>query len=321
MDKSGERGDWMMSTPIKPNLFIPGFSKAGTTALISYLSQHKDIFASWRKEPHTLYTSNTFPLFASKGRFEDYILRYNSYLDLYSHTKDYLYRIDGSTSYTFYPDNAYKIKDFNKDAKVIICIREQRSRLVSSYLFTYPSHKVSNFNSWIDRYFINDVNTFLFYDKVKAYYDAFGDNLRIIDNNDLKSDPEYIMNSIFNFLNLEPIRVEVIYRNPSMITPYDNRLYRYGMFIAYAIVVELLNLSRRVRLEKIGRTFINNIRYKSSKSFIEKKAKSSNNKIFIDMIPEYIKEILDNDYKNTLKFAKDNNILLDASNQITYSRY
>jgi hypothetical protein len=306
---------------IKPNLFIPGFSKAGTTALISYLSQHKDIFVPWRKEPHTLYLNNSFPLFATKGRFEDHILDYNSYIKLYSNAKDYLYRVDGSTSYTFYSDNAYKIKEFNNDAKIIICIREQRPRLVSAYLFTYPNHKISNFNHWIDKYFINEINTFLFYDKVKTYYNVFGDNLRIIDNNDLKNEAQYIMDMIFNFLNLEPIKIDIVYRNPSMVTPYDNVLYRYLIFIAYPIVVELLNFSRVVGLEKLGRDIINNLRYKSSKGFIEKKAKSSNNKLFIDMIPNNIKDILDNDYNSTLKFAKDNNILLEAKNKTTYNRY
>jgi hypothetical protein len=302
---------------IKPNLFIPGFSKAGTTALISYLSQHKDIFVPWRKEPHTLSLVKELPSWF-RTRYKMGTLDYNSYIKLYSNAKDYLYRVDGSTSYTFYSDNAYKIKEFNNDAKIIICIREQRPRLVSAYLFTYPNHKISNFNHWIDKYFINEINTFLFYDKVKTYYNVFGDNLRIIDNNDLKNEAQYIMDMIFNFLNLEPIKIDIVYRNPSMVTPYDNVLYRYLIFIAYPIVVELLNFSRVVGLEKLGRDIINNLRYKSSKGFIEKKAKSSNNKLFIDMIPNNIKDILDNDYNSTLKFAKDNNILLEAKTKIKY---
>ena len=320
MEQSGKKFIGESTIMIKPNLFIPGFSKAGTTALISYLSQHKDIFAPWRKEPHTLSLAKELPSWF-RTRYKMGTLNYNSYLKLYSNTKDYLYRVDGSTSYTFYADNAYKIKEFNNDAKVIICIREQRSRLVSSYLFTYPNHKISNFNYWIDKYFINEINTFLFYDKVKTYYKVFGDNLRIIDNNDLKNEPQYVMDMIFNFLNLEPIKIDIVYRNPSMVTPYDNLLYRYLIFITREILVRILYMMRTLNVEHAFQTIINNLRYKSSKGFIEKKAKSSNNKLFIDMIPQNIKDILDDDYNSTLKFAKDNNILLEAKNKIFYNRY
>ncbi len=306
---------------IKPNLFIPGFAKAGTTALVSYLSQHKDIFVSWRKEPHTLYLYKSFPSWNSKGRFEDYILDYNSYLQLYSNAKDYRYRVDGSVTYTMYPENAYKIKELNSDAKVIICIREQKSRLVSTYLYTYTHHKVSNFNYWMDKYFINEIDTFLFYDKVKTYYNVFGDNLRIIDNNDLKNEPQYIMDLIFNFLNLEPIKVDIVYRNPTIVTPYDNILYKYSMFAAREILVRVLYIMRALNCEYAFWAIINAIRYNIGKGFIEKKAKASNNKLFIDMVPQNIKDILDRDYNTTLQFARDNNILLETKNKITYKRY
>jgi len=37
---------------IKPNFFIVGVSKAGTTSLHEYLAQHPDIFMSPFKEPN-----------------------------------------------------------------------------------------------------------------------------------------------------------------------------------------------------------------------------------------------------------------------------
>jgi len=36
----------------KPNLFIVGSPKCGTTSLVNYLTSHNDIFFSIPKEPH-----------------------------------------------------------------------------------------------------------------------------------------------------------------------------------------------------------------------------------------------------------------------------
>jgi hypothetical protein len=38
----------------KPNLFIVGAAKSGTTSLHNYLNQHPDIFMCNPKEPHYL---------------------------------------------------------------------------------------------------------------------------------------------------------------------------------------------------------------------------------------------------------------------------
>ena len=39
-------------SPTKPNLFIVGFAKCGTTALHEYLSTHPNVHPSFPKEPH-----------------------------------------------------------------------------------------------------------------------------------------------------------------------------------------------------------------------------------------------------------------------------
>ena len=39
-------------TLVKPNLFIPGAAKSGTSSLHNYLNKHPDIFMSESKEPH-----------------------------------------------------------------------------------------------------------------------------------------------------------------------------------------------------------------------------------------------------------------------------
>ena len=72
---------------IKPNFFIVGAPKSGTTSLFHYLEQHPEIFIPSIKEPryfiadHILNTSDYDPI-------KEYLLRTstlntNDYLDLY----------------------------------------------------------------------------------------------------------------------------------------------------------------------------------------------------------------------------------------------
>ncbi|MEM2857146.1 MAG: sulfotransferase [Candidatus Nitrosocaldaceae archaeon] len=295
---------------LKPNLFIPGFSKAGTTVLVDYLAQHKDIFVPWRKEPHTLTELETLPAWFNT-RYKMGKLNFSSYIKLYEKSNDYKYRVDGSTSYTFNTTTAKRIKEFNPDAKIIICIREQKSRLISSYLFTYPSHRENNLQRWIEKYLIPALDTFLIYEKVKVYHDTFSDNLRVVDNAAIKNNPQSILNSICRFLDIEYVDIRPIYRNPSLVTPLDSKLYRYAMFVLYMIIVESLNLSRSLGIEGIGRKTFNTIRYKFAKGFIEKKAKTKSDSIFIEMIPPEISRILEDDYITTLEFVRKNNLLIN----------
>ena len=49
----------------RPNLFIAGFAKCGTTELSDYLSQHPDIFLPVEKEPNTFWDLAKYPAYFS----------------------------------------------------------------------------------------------------------------------------------------------------------------------------------------------------------------------------------------------------------------
>ncbi|MEM3057033.1 MAG: sulfotransferase domain-containing protein [Candidatus Nitrosocaldaceae archaeon] len=299
----------------KPNLFVVGFSKAGTTALVDYLIQHTSIFAPWQKEPHALTVHDRLPSWFNTrynmGKFD-----MKSYLLLYKDAAKYRYRIDGSTSYTYDPIIAHKIKEFNTHAKIFMCIRNQKERLVSAYLYTYLTHMIKDFSIWIDRYFIPEMNSFLMYDKICEYYKVFGDNMIVIENNLLKNKPQEVLNSIFKFLDLETINIQVIYRNPSMVTPNDSALYRYSMFVTYYIIMKIRNGGKNLLLEKLSRKVIDSVRYRFVKNIIEKKAKSSHKEL-INMIPTNIANILEDDYLKTLEFIENKGISINKIDKMT----
>ncbi|MEM3092768.1 MAG: sulfotransferase, partial [Candidatus Nitrosocaldus sp.] len=295
----------------KPNLFVVGFSKCGTTALIDYLSEHPDVFVPWLKEPHVLYTSTRMPSWASRGKIEDRVGKYkmnlSSYLSLYSSALHYKYRVDGSTSYTFNTTTAKRIKEFNPDAKIIICIRNQLDRLISTYLYSYVYHRIDDIEKWLDKYFLDEIDYFLFYDKIKTFHELFGSQMLVITNDDLKNNSQYTLDKIYQFLGLISINIEPRFLNLRFLTPFDSPYYKFMIRASRDIALVLLYITRILHIEKHFWSIINHARYNNRlfNSYFVKKHTRSNLQYYgklRDKIPLPLRERLELDYTETLKF-------------------
>lgn len=97
----------------KPNTFLAGFSKCGTTSLASYLDTHPDIYVSKPKEP------DWFLLGSKKSRFNSE----NEYLRSCFTDEDYKITIDANVACMFFENPILRILDFNPDAKFVIMVR------------------------------------------------------------------------------------------------------------------------------------------------------------------------------------------------------
>ena len=97
----------------KPDLFILGAPKCGTTALATWLSEHPYIYMSPVKEPHFF---NTDGLRATRSREE--------YLKLFQDA-DNGHRVLGeaSTHYLYSKEAVPNILEFNPEAQFIVCLR------------------------------------------------------------------------------------------------------------------------------------------------------------------------------------------------------
>lgn len=95
----------------KPNTFIAGAPKCGTTSLAHWLSEHPDIFVPSKKEPHFFN-----PPFSRNLQKEEY-------LKLYQRAVDFKIRIDASTSYFTSEKAIENIIKFNPNAKFVILLR------------------------------------------------------------------------------------------------------------------------------------------------------------------------------------------------------
>jgi sulfotransferase family protein len=109
---------------MKPNLFIVGAPKCGTTAWVEYLSTHPDIFFSPVKEPHH---------FASDRPPDGRITSRDEYLRLFQASGPAKVVGEASVTYLLSGTAAQNIHQFNPDAKIIILLRSQEDYLPSRH--------------------------------------------------------------------------------------------------------------------------------------------------------------------------------------------
>ena len=99
---------------IKPNLFLVGAYKSGTTSMYRCLGEHPEIFVPQNKEPG---------FFGEDLSSSHYIRDRESYLRLFSAATTEAYRADGSPSYLLSTRAAEEIRRFDPEARILIMLR------------------------------------------------------------------------------------------------------------------------------------------------------------------------------------------------------
>jgi hypothetical protein len=298
----------------RPNLFIAGFAKCGTTELCDYLSQHPDIFLPYEKEPHSFYDLAKYPAYFSgdnTGNRRNRIFSLNDYYELFSKGKKHRYRIDGTVSYTFDPKFSVILKSFSENAKVILLIRNQTHRLASVYFHSFLIHKEDDFAKWINEYFIPYINTFLYYDKIAAYYNEFGDhNLKIIETNNLGSNDVHVQ--LFDYLGVKPYKIDIRHKNATLLGPGDSKAYRELILTLTSIKLGTLKIAHHIGLEnQTTRAYY--VLGDLARELFKNRRRHKKNNNYSDMtklIPDNVASILDEDYRKAVDFAVENRILI-----------
>lgn len=122
----------------RPNFFIVGAPKCGTTAWVEYLSTHPDIGFSRSKEPHFFNTD--FPGFRWAHSEEEYLQQFEG-----SEGKK---RIgEGSVIYLYSAEAAKNIAQFCPEARILIFLRDPESFLLSYHnqLLTNLDEDIADF--------------------------------------------------------------------------------------------------------------------------------------------------------------------------------
>jgi len=202
----------------KPNLFIVGAPKCGTTSMSIYLRQHPDIFfpESLRdKEPYYFCSDFTSHKWRVSGEKE--------YLSLFAEAGNEKYVGEASVWYLYSAVAARNIKEFEPDAKIIIMLRNPADMIYSLYrqFLRTANEDIPDFGEAVaaeevrkrgegipsnahfpEGLFYSDVAKYS--EQVKRYLDTFGkDRVHIIIFDDLVSDAPGTYRKILEFLGVD----------------------------------------------------------------------------------------------------------------------
>ena len=199
----------------KPNLFIVGAPKSGTTAMDQYLGRHPEIFMADRKESHFFGRDLT----ARYGRPTK--AEYLSYFSLAGKEK----RVgESSVFYLFSKEAGSEIKAFSPEAKIIIMLRNPVDMMYSlhAYKIYHATEDIEDFSAalkaeedrkkglrippstqFVESLYYRQLGRYS--EQVKRYLDVFGrENMHVIIFDDFKTDTPGEYRRTLAFLGVDP---------------------------------------------------------------------------------------------------------------------
>ncbi len=202
-----------MNNNYLPNLIIAGVPKGGTTSIFTYLADHPDVCASYRKE--ICYFMGI--------RFGRDLPPIEEYLRYFCHcSPSSAYRMEASPGYIYGGGLLAKcIKETIGKVKIIMVLRDPIKRFHSFFTSHQIKFKIDQditFHEYIERCrglskgdCLNEKNYPYFqlangcYDKfIPAWIDIFGDDLKIFFFEDLVNDSQMFMEDISNWMGIDP---------------------------------------------------------------------------------------------------------------------
>ncbi len=207
---------------MKINTFIVGFPKSGTTSLHYYLNQHPDVCMSNIKEPNFFSSNEIAELYYDNT----VIKKMSDYIKLFDHPNNKILG-ESSVSYIYYSSVAKKIFNHNKNAKIIIILRNPVDRAFSHFLMDNRLGYCNiNFKEVISNpkkyplFYQQYVDIGHYYEKLKVYIDIFKkENIKILIYEDFIKETQKYVNEVFDFLEIKRFKVDIspknIYKKPS----------------------------------------------------------------------------------------------------------
>lgn len=202
-------------TPGRPDFFIVGAPKSGTTALYDYLRQHPDVFMSPAKEPN-YFGTDLVRLRTPRPSLEQY-------LAYFADAGDERRVGEASVRYLHSRSAAAEIRDFAPDAQAIIMLRDPVEMMFAMHaeLLFSGAEDIADFGEALDaepdrmqgRRIPPGANkpaalyyrqSACFAEQVQRYFQALGrENVHVIIYDDFRDDPLAAYQSVLRFLGVE----------------------------------------------------------------------------------------------------------------------
>ncbi len=193
----------------KPNFFIVGAPKCGTTAMYEYLKQHPDIFMPEVKEPRF------FGARPEARRFKTE----QDYLQLFKGVRQEKRIGEASPSYLRAPRAAAEIQAFCPDAQIIVMLRSPVDLIYSAFFQSKASgtEEQETLEEALARSGSaetlrdgktprpNYLSYARFVEPLQRYFDTFGrENVHVIIFDDLKENTPEVYRKTLEFLEVDP---------------------------------------------------------------------------------------------------------------------
>ena len=191
-------------------LIIAGTTKAGTTSLFNWLSEHPEVYASFRKETNFFLDKEWEN--PSIYRYEDGIEKYGTN---YSYSLAEKLYIEASPDYLYSSGTPLKIFKSLPKAKILFILRNPFSRLISWYKFAKQIGVISQ-NLTFDNFIIQQIQNNgsikpnileqgLYSKYLARYFEIFDSNrLKVIFFEELASNHLEVMKDICKFCEIDP---------------------------------------------------------------------------------------------------------------------
>jgi Sulfotransferase family len=216
-----------MDQPPRPDFFIVGAFKCGTTALFDYLRQHPQVFMPFHKEP--LFFGDD--LTRRYGRMTE-----EQYLDLFREAAPGQRVGEASAWYLYSTSAAREIAAFSPGAQIIVMLRNPVDVMYAEHsqlLFT-AQEDLADFGAALDAeparrrgerlppgpirvetlYYRHSVQ---FASQLRRYFDLFGrDRVHVILFNDFVGQTPAVYRGILEFLGVDPsFQADFAVQNPN----------------------------------------------------------------------------------------------------------
>lgn len=261
----------------KPNFFIVGAPRCGTTALYFYLKQHPDVYMCDQKEPYyfsTDFHEESDKYFKRMIRFP--IRNKEQYLKLFMEANKEKIVGEGTSEYLYSKEAAKNIYKFNREAKILISVRNPIDFLYSihSNLISWGGEDILDFKTALDiepkrlkgnylpkgllwpssLYYSERIK---FSEQITRYHDLFSENqVKISIYDDFKKDNLKTYRSVLEFLNVDinfiP-HMKILNRNKK---PRFNFINRIFAILGDTSVKNIFPITMRKSLRKLNMKYV-----------------------------------------------------------------
>jgi hypothetical protein len=181
---------------LKPNFFVIGASKSGTSSLCELLDNHPDVFFTTPKEPS----------YFSDG--EDHGLTLDWYQSLFQGAEGHRAVGEGSTNYAvvgLHPGVAEKLEAYAPGSRVIYIVRHPPERIESQWIQLRTGNQAPNDFVRAVREVPEMIEGNLYWKNISSFRGVFPDDrILVLFFDDFKADARAVVRRCFRFLDLDP---------------------------------------------------------------------------------------------------------------------